>query len=430
MQNRLRAEAAAVLADNWLGASTVPSRRLYPHQWNWDSALIAFGLRHVDVGRARQEISTLLAAQWANGMVPHIIFDAATAHGDYHPNAGFWNSRGAPGAPAAETSGITQPPVAAPAALAVHRHTADLDWLREIYPKLVAYQRFLTEHRNVGGHGLVSIVHPWESLDNSPAWDAALAAVTVPADLEGYTRHDLKHAPAADRPTADEYDRYVHLVALRRAAGYGGDGLAEHPFLVEDPLTNAITVWAAQSLAEIATLLDEDPAPHRATAARVREAMLAHMWDPAANLFRARDARTATPVAADTVAGFMPLLDPELPDDIVDGLVQSLCHKRFWPSDGFPIASQAMDSPGFDASRYWRGPAWVNTNWLIWTGLRAHGRHALAAELAAATLDMVRRGGWREHFSPLTGEGHGATNFSWTAALTIDLLDGLDGLDG
>lgn len=426
-RTRLRAGAAAVLDANWLGASTVPSRRLYPNQWNWDSALVAFGLRHLDIGRARQEISTLLAAQWDSGLVPHIVFDAATAHADYHPNAAFWASRTAPGSPAAETSGLTQPPVAAPAALAVYRHddaaAASRDWLREIYPKLVAYQRYLTQRRDLGGRGLVGIVHPWESLDNSPAWDEALAAVPVPADLETYTRHDLRHAPAAHRPTRGEYDRYVHLVALRRAAGYTGTGLADHPFVVEDPLFNAIVVWAAHALAEIATVLDEDPAPHRAAAARVREAMMARLWDPAADLFRAWDVRTGTPVAADTVAGFMPLLDPDLPDHAVRGLVRSLRQPRFWPQDGFPVASQAMDTPAFDAARYWRGPAWVNTNWLIWTGLRTHGRHALAADLAATTLDMVRRGGWREYFDPITGEGLGATDFSWTAALTVDLLD-------
>ncbi|MBA3235064.1 MAG: hypothetical protein H0T59_03590, partial [Chloroflexi bacterium] len=63
--------ATAVLDANWIGASTVPSRSLYPHQWSWDSAFIAVGRSWSDEVRARQELKTLFDAQWSNGMVPH-----------------------------------------------------------------------------------------------------------------------------------------------------------------------------------------------------------------------------------------------------------------------------------------------------------------------------------------------------------------------
>jgi hypothetical protein len=37
--------------------------------------------------------------------------------------------------------------------------------------------------------------------------------------------------------------------------------------------------------------------------------------------------------------------------------------------------------------------------------------------------------GWREYFSPFGGRGFGSDNFSWTAALIIDLLHrGEDGV--
>jgi len=37
-------------------------------------------------------------------------------------------------------------------------------------------------------------------------------------------------------------------------------------------------------------------------------------------------------------------------------------------------------------------------------------------------LDRVRTAGFREYFDPLTGAGHGADEFSWTAALALDLI--------
>ena len=48
----LRSQAAAVLHDNDAGSWTKAAPRLYPHQWSWDSAFIAIGWAHLDVGRA------------------------------------------------------------------------------------------------------------------------------------------------------------------------------------------------------------------------------------------------------------------------------------------------------------------------------------------------------------------------------------------
>ena len=68
------------------------------------------------------------------------------------------------------------------------------------------------------------------------------------------------------------------------------------------------------------------------------------------------------------------------------------------------------------------GPTWVNMNWVIIEGLRQRGEGELAAELRQRTLALVADDGFFEYFSPLTGAGYGAPDFSWTAALVIDLL--------
>jgi hypothetical protein len=39
-------QAKVVLYSNWTGEYTKPGPRLYPHQWSWDSALIAIGYAH------------------------------------------------------------------------------------------------------------------------------------------------------------------------------------------------------------------------------------------------------------------------------------------------------------------------------------------------------------------------------------------------
>lgn len=77
--------AQHVLDTNRIGSSTVPSRSLYPHQWSWDSAFIAVGRSWYDEPRARLELVTLFDAQWANGMVPHIVFNPAVPDGEHFP---------------------------------------------------------------------------------------------------------------------------------------------------------------------------------------------------------------------------------------------------------------------------------------------------------------------------------------------------------
>jgi hypothetical protein len=54
--------------------------------------------------------------------------------------------------------------------------------------------------------------------------------------------------------------------------------------------------------------------------------------------------------------------------------------------------------------------------------LRRAGYKDHANALTETTLEMVKRSGFAEYFDPVTGEPLGAHNFSWTAALVLDLL--------
>jgi hypothetical protein len=168
VRQELLAGAQAVLDENWSGTSTVASRSLYPHQWSWDAGFIAIGRSWVEQQRAQQELETLFTGQWSNGMVPHIRFDPSVPADAYWPGPNFWKSERSGHAPAGvQTSGITQPPLHARAALEVYQHASNRDdalaFLRRMYPKLVAQHEYIQRWRDPAGHGLAVIVHPWES---------------------------------------------------------------------------------------------------------------------------------------------------------------------------------------------------------------------------------------------------------------------------
>src|SRR3954447_5609435 len=220
MSAELWKSATRVLDLNWFGDHTVPSRLLYPHQWSWDTAFSAIGLAYIHPARAWRDLRSLFEAQWPDGRVPHIVFDAGTAETGYFPGPAFWQVPAYASRPRHGTSGLVQPPLHALAAWEVYRRAGgpgaesalaagtELAWL---YPRLVGQHEYLTGRRDVGGRGLAAIVHPWESgLDNSPPWDAAMSAVPIERSLlDRYHRRDTQVARATHRPPDDDYARYV-----------------------------------------------------------------------------------------------------------------------------------------------------------------------------------------------------------------------------
>jgi glycogen debranching enzyme len=60
-------------------------------------------------------------------------------------------------------------------------------------------------------------------------------------------------------------------------------------------------------------------------------------------------------------------------------------------------------------------------NWIIAQGLRRYGYVAQADALARDSLALIDQSGFREYYDPRDGSGCGATDFSWTAALALDM---------
>ncbi|MBV9354055.1 MAG: glycogen debranching protein [Chloroflexi bacterium] len=425
--------AVAVLRENDLGGWTKPAPALYPYQWSWDSAFIAIGLVHVDPLRAVRELETLFAAQWQDGRVPHIVFTSEEESPDYFPDAGWWGSQQfSPPAPAhTPTSGLVQPPVHAIAAW----HIAQLagepvrERLHALYPRLLAWHRYLATQRDPAGRGLVVVYHPWESMDNSPRFDGPLARVQV-GSLPPYRRRDTAHIPdASQRPSDAEYDRFLWLVKLLKDARYD-DAEAQRrlPLLVADVFFSSIFAAANQALLRLGTWLGitSDRTSLDRWADRFATAVQGQ-WDASSGLALDRDLRADRPIHVQTCAGLAPLLVPGLAPRLRDALVSAMFGPHFAGAEGFRfrvIPSSAPGSAGFDRRRYWRGPTWPVINWLFWWALRQQGEAPRAEALRQANLDLLRQPGSRfaEYLEPYTGEALGSTDQSWTAAVALDWL--------
>lgn len=421
-------DALRTLLMNWRGMASVPSRNLYPHQWSWDSAFISIGLASWHQARAQSELLTVFAGQWANGMLPHIVFNGSIPDEAYFPGPSFWRSPPAPAGSPLATSGITQPPIHAGAALELYRRASDAarsrEFLAMIYPRMKRQLAYLKAARDIGGAGLLSIVHPWESgLDNSPAWDEPVSGLAADSSYPVPERPDIALIDPRERPSGREYSLYVLLAEGYRDSGYSNAYLREeHPFVVEDPLFNACYIWALESMAEIAGLLGQDGRSYREDAEAARTALTDRLWNPAQGVFQARDLRRDQLSPVVTVGGLVPLLDPGLRGDRAEALRSMLRSEHFRLADmQFGVPSNDLAAPTFDARLYWRGPTWVNTSWLIWKGLLSHGYDSEAELVRNGVLEAVTTAGPYEYFDPFDGTGRGSAAFSWTAALFLDM---------
>jgi glycogen debranching enzyme len=407
-----RAEAVAIMRRNDRGGYTVPTDGLYPFQWNWDSAFAALGFMVFDEARAWTELDTLFKGQWADGLLPHIVFHQPSS--SYFPGPEVWGTHHAP-----ETSGITQPPVAAIAAWGMYGAARDRALAetraRALFPKLLAWHRWWAAARDPERTGLVAILHNWETgMDNSPAWDKPFE--NVPGTKKPYVRKDTGHVHADMRPKKADYDRYMHLVETYRACGWRPEAMwRAAPFKVAHIGINAILLRAEQDLAALAGALgfsaEADEIMERA--AQMAAAMAA-LWNPRMRAFQSVDLLTGERIAAATSAGFLPLLTTALPKARAKAMAAEI--RRWRKLGGYGVATVAPDDPLFDGRRYWRGPVWCIMNWLLSDGLSLHGFAKDAEAIRADTADLLLRQGFAEYFDPIDGAPCGGLGFTWTAA--------------
>ena len=412
----LDTQARNILTANDRGGYTVPSPRLYPYQWNWDSAFAAMGFATFDPSRAWRELETLFDAQWSDGMVPHIVFRVDSP--DYFPGPSVWGCEVDP-----PSSGISQPPVAT----SVARWLLEADGGAEakaraaaLFPKMLAWHRWFRSARDPDGAGVIAVAHPWESgRDNSPDWDAAMAAVD-PSGVPPYTRRDTSHVNPEMRPTKEDYDRYLKMVAFGREHCWDSREIYQNgPFMVGDQGMTFILARADRDLLALAEMLgrsDEKAEIDGWIAAAERGAQ--KLWNADASAYCALDMRTGAQTDAPTSASFLAwyagVSQPEHEEALAAKLAGILDAVEYGVPSFDPV------DPRFDSLRYWRGPCWAPVNYLIGRGLQEQGREDLAERIRLSTRALIERSGFQEYFDPHSGAGAGGEGFTWTAAVWLN----------
>jgi hypothetical protein len=372
--------AETVLRRNWRAgerdrtpyAYTSPSPGRYPWQWYWDSCFAAIVWRRFEPERARAELQTLLAAQRQDGFIGHTIFWDRPVSLARLP---FYNVQSRR---AFQTETIQPPLLAWAWSIAVGDPALE--------PRIGAQAQWLADHRDLEGDGLLWIIQPDESgLDASPKFD-----------------------PVWGR-RANGRIGFPLLVRRNRKLGFDARRIdAAGGPLVCEVITNVLWSLSLQALGRPSAT----------------SALVERLWDERLGLFIDEAGPAGGRPGVSTIASLTPLALPDLPVEIGRRLVeeQLLDRARYWTE--VPPPSVAADEPSYEPGgggglvrRYWRGPTWINTAWLVWIGMRRLGYEEEAAAMTGALADAVSREGVREYYDPRNGSGLGAADFAWSTLL-------------
>ena len=425
-------KAKQIISNNWRDGFTIPTSHLYPFQWMWDSGFVALGTSTYDINMSLEEIDKMFSGQWKNGMLPHILFHSEKEK-TYFPNFDFWNSQVNAGAPAfPKSSGITQPAVFGFILEDILKNNWGNDevktFIKNTYPKLVNYHRFLYDYRDPLNEGLFFIFHPWESgRDNSPLWDEPMSKIKIiPGSIPPYQRRDTSIADKDQRPTQDKYDRYVYLLELGKKYQYDGKQIAEEcPFLVQDNMMNAILIKSNDSLINIGQDLNLDVGQIKEWQDLSRSNYDQKFWNDELGLYVSFDLRNNRQMAHKEIGGIIPLF-AKIPNQAkaksIHDYLENISNRGYYLCPSFDV-----DSPYFDSKRYWRGPIWPQMNWMIYNGLREYGFENTANIVKNDLITLIHKLGFFEYFEAQKEivdslqNGYGGNNFSWTASSYIHL---------
>lgn len=287
---------------------------------------------------------------------------------------------------------LIQPPILAWAALKVFQSSRNLEFLSRVHQRAGRFVEYILSNLDSDGNGLAEWKHSNASgMDNSPRFD---------------------------RPVKDAIDLNCYLAN------------------------------EMQSLAAISKLIgDESGAARWNASAQVMAGRIENvLWDEQSGFYYDNSPEGSL-IRIKTIAGLMPLFAGVCSPQRAERLVRHLANPdEFWRC--FPVASVSADEDSF-SDNMWRGPVWINCNYMLIEGLRRCGYDGLAGDLREKTIGEVARwyaaDGVIYEFYDSEGKtdpahlhrkqrgGPGAVrgeialdtsvcDYNWTAALFFDLL--------
>jgi glycogen debranching enzyme len=383
-----------------------PALKPYPFQWFWDSCFHVVMLARLgEFDVAKRSLRSLFAMQQDDGFVGHMIFWKQLLplrRTDVMQARPTWQAL------RPHMSALIQPPLAGVALHALYEACGDRVYLGEMYARVKRHHEWLAKNRDFDGDGLLTIISPFESgMDWKPSYDAVLGYRQRVTPQRLYSSRLYWKGVGVD--LGNFLLRY-DLQRIRKRAR----------FLVKDAGFNTIYAWDLECMEKLAPLAGDDPAIFSERRRRVLKSMLELMYDEKDAAFYDLREPGAVKLRVRTPTIFFPLALAELDAKIAERVLEAHFDREQEFSTPLPIPSVELGDAAFfpgETPFLWRGPTWAFINWFLYHALRKRGFGERAERLRRSLWQAIEKSGFREYYDPVTGEGHGAREFTWPGLL-------------
>jgi putative isomerase len=298
------------LVNNWRGpAGRMEHSGIFPSSavsyfngyWAWDTWKHAVGTLVFDAELAKDQVRGMFAHQDASGMIADVVYlDAAEDN---------WRD--------------SKPPLAGWAIEAIYLETGDRDFVREMYPKLIAYHDFWYRDRD----------HDQDGLCEYGSVDGTLEAARWESGMDNAVRFDntamLQNGPGAWSMNQESVDLNSHLYREKRALAVLAQAIG---------LSDEANRWKEQ--AEV-----------------LKNRIQQQFFDPDSGWFHDIHIDSGAFISAQGPEGWTPLWTGAATREQAARVRDVMLNpEKFLTHVPFPTVSR--DNPGF-SDGYWRGLVWL-----------------------------------------------------------------------
>lgn len=375
------AKSLLTLQNNWrIPAGELKHAGLFPSYhykwfngfWSWDSWKHSVGLSFYDTELAKNQLRALFDFQSEDGFIVDCIFRDTTIEPHNYRD--------------------TKPPLSAWAVVEIFKKDNDLNFVKEMYPKLKKYHEWWYVKRD----------HDMDGLCEYGSTDGSLIAAKWESGMDNAIRFDdskiMKNEEGAYSLDQESIDLNAYLYAEKLYLSFLAESLSK-----------------------------KDANHYKEQATKLKNLIQQQFYDSEDGWFYDTNLDGSSFIKGQGSEGWIPLwantATKKQAETVKDKMMNT---DKFFTK--VPFQTMSADHPKFDPyNGYWRGPNWLDQAYFGVKGLRNYGYHE---EADIATIKILNGGvgildkgkSIRENYHPITGEGLNAENFSWSAAHIIMLL--------
>jgi len=380
--SQVLAKSILTLQNNWrIPAGELKFEGLFPSYhykwfngfWAWDSWKHAVGLSYYDADLAKNQIKAMFDFQSEDGFVVDCVYRDTTIEAHNYRD--------------------TKPPLSVWAVVKIFEKDNDLEFVKEMYPKLKKYHSWWYNKRD----------HDKDGLCEYGSTDGTLIAAKWESGMDNAIRFDdskiLKNEESAYSLDQESVDLNAYLYAEK--------------------------LYLAQLAEAIQENQDVNVYKNEAKILKIR--IQNQFYDSVDGWFYDTNLEGSNFIKGEGSEGWIALWANAATQDQAEAVkIKMMNPEKFYTK--VPFQTMSADHPKFNPlNGYWRGPNWLDQAYFGVKGLRNYGFNNEADRATVKILEgaegVLGKGkSIRENYHPITGEGLNAQNFSWSAAHIIMLL--------